>query len=124
MLLPLTARSRKVSGARGSAAKEPSANAAPVVAYAKDSPGDIPLQNALLFVFGKRSYRCFLCVGKARSLGDDDPRFAALVHEFYSPEDLHDIRHRLVFFNGLARTFSTLTCDSTGYANLCEISGA
>ena len=39
-------------------------------------------------MFEKKPYRYFLYVGKARSVREDDARFARLVHEFHSPSDV------------------------------------
>lgn len=69
-------------------AKEASANAALVKARAKDPSEGSLMHEALLSVFEKKPYRCFLCVGKARSVPEDDPRFERLVHKFHSPGDV------------------------------------
>ncbi len=69
-------------------AKKPPATAALVKTHTEDPSEGSLLHNALLSVFEKKPYRCFLCVGKARSVKEDDARFAELVHEFHSPGDV------------------------------------
>jgi hypothetical protein len=68
--------------------KEPLVNAALVKARVKDPVKGSLLYEALLSVFEKKPYRCFLCVGKACSVREDDARFARLVYEFHSPGDV------------------------------------
>ncbi|KAK4148490.1 C2H2 finger domain protein [Chaetomidium leptoderma] len=69
-------------------AKKPPTTAALIKTHAKDPSEGSLLHNALLSVFEKKPYRCFLCVGKARSVREDDVQFARLVHEFHSPGDV------------------------------------
>ncbi|KAK3304847.1 C2H2 finger domain-containing protein [Chaetomium strumarium] len=68
--------------------KKASANIALVKTYTKDPLEGSLLQEALLSMFKKKIYRCFLCVRKAYSIRVDDLRFPPLIHEFYSPRDI------------------------------------
>ncbi|KAK4031580.1 hypothetical protein C8A01DRAFT_21228, partial [Parachaetomium inaequale] len=72
---------------RVSSAKEASVNVTFKVRI-KDPLKDSLLDKALLSVFKKKLYRCFLYVRKARSVREDDTRFVQLVHEFHSPGDI------------------------------------
>ena len=74
-----------------------SVNVAPTAASGQEPPEGSLLHEALISVFkdgGDKSYRCFLCVGKAlllREAGhlqEDDRAFKHLTHEFHSPGDV------------------------------------
>ncbi|KAI0410839.1 C2H2 finger domain protein [Xylaria grammica] len=79
-------------------AKGPTKASSTVAHGQKESPKDSLVYQCLLSVFKEdpeeRSYRCFICVGKAwqlwnaGSLGEDDPRLEQLTHEFHAPGDL------------------------------------
>jgi hypothetical protein len=71
----------------------------------EDREPDTALSAAAVSVFvsngEERPRRCFVCVGKALSLGPDDPGVAELIHEFYTPGDLskHFRRRHLKMLN-------------------------
>ena len=64
----------------------------PLYTPGEEPAEDTPLFGALLSVFisneKERPRRCFLCVGAARSLQQDDPHVQSLIREFYTSGDL------------------------------------
>ena len=69
--------------------KQPLRGPPPITSNMRDPPQGSALLTALMSVYDeKRPRRCFLYVGKARSLGESNPSFAELIHEFYTAGDL------------------------------------
>ena len=84
------------------------------VAVKIESPYDGAARSVFVRENGPRPLRCFVCVGMAKDVPPEDPRFNDLTHEFFSSSDLcrHFKRKHLQHL-GAREPFACRVCDRT-----------